>query len=421
MSHIDTKCIHGGWRAKNGETQTLPIYQSTTYRYDSADFLGDLFDLSAEGHIYSRISNPTLVEVEKKINALEGGVGAMLTASGQSASLLAVLNICENGDNFLCSKTVYGGTYNLFFNTLQKFGIEAIVYDQTAVDSEIISKINEKTKLIFGETIANPSLRVFDIERFAKIAHTHNIPLMIDNTFPSPALCRPFLYGADIIVHSTSKYLDGHAVAVGGVIVDSGNFDWEKSGKFGGLSEPDDSHHGVIFTKKFGKMAYIMKARAQLLRDTGAIMSPQNAFLLNLNMETLSLRMKRHCENAIAIAEFLEKHEKVSWVNYPLLKSSKDYDLAKKYLPNGASGVISFGLKEGRDAAKKVLENFKLITMVTHVCDNRTCAVHPASTTHRQMNDEQLKNAGVSPEMIRLSVGIENIDDLIEDLKNALG
>lgn len=416
---IETKCIQKGYEPKNGEPRVLPIYQSTTYKYDSSNHLGDLFDLKADGHMYSRISNPTVACVEEKIASLEGGVGALLTSSGQAASLIAVMNICSAGDHIVSSSTIYGGTFNLFAVTLKRYGIEFTFVDPDASDEELESAFRPNTKAVFGETIANPALTVLDIEKFAKAAHKHNVPLIVDNTFATPILCRPFEYGADIITHSTSKYMDGHAMVVGGVIVDSGNFDWEKAG-FSCLTEPDESYHGIVYTKSFKKAAYITKARVQLMRDLGSTPSPLSAFLLNIGLETLHLRVNRHSENAMKVAEVLENHPKISWVNYPLLKSNKYYEVAKHYLNGGASGVISFGIKGGREAAVKFMDSLKLAAIVVHVADSRTSVLHPASTTHRQMNDAQLAEAGVTPDLIRMSVGTENADDIIEDILQGL-
>lgn len=420
MSRIDTKCVQAGYTPENGQAGQLPIYQSTTFEYDKVDTLGDLFDLKIGGHFYTRLSNPTNEAVENKINALEGGVGAMVTSAGQAASLIAVTNIASAGDHIISTAAVYGGTFNLFEVTLRKLGIDTTFVDVNISEEELASLIKDNTKLIFGETLTNPSLDVLDIEKFAKVAHENNIPLIIDNTFPTPVLCRPFEFGADIVIHSTSKYLDGHAVSLGGVIVDSGNFDWEKSGKFPGLTTPDDSYHGVVYTETFGKAAYITKARTQLMRDLGSQMSPFNAFLLNMNMQTLHVRMQRHCENALKVAKFLESNEKIAWVNYPGLESNKYYSLAQKYLPNGQAGVISFGVKGGKEASKKLMENLKLCHMEIHVADIKTCCLHPASTTHRQLTDEQLKECGVSPDLIRMSIGIEDAQDIIDDIVQAL-
>ena len=417
--HIETQCVQAGYKPENGQPRILPIYQSTTYKFDSAEHLGKLFDLSVPGHMYTRISNPTVEMVENKIAALEGGVGAMLTSSGQAANLLAVLNIASAGDNIVCSSAIYGGTINLFAFTLKRLGIETRFFTPEATDEEISALIDGRTRLVFGETVANPALIVCDIERLASIAHAHNVPLMIDNTFPTPVLCRPFEFGCDIVTHSTTKYMDGHASVVGGCIVDSGNFDWEKAGKFPELTEPDESYHGVVYTKSFGRAAYINKARAQLMRDFGCTPQPIAAFMLNLGLESLPVRIERHCQNAQAVAEYLEKHPKVSWVNYPGLASSPQHALAQKYLPKGVCGVISFGVKGGREAAMKFMDSLRLAQIVVHVADARTSVLHPASTTHRQLTDEQLVDAGISADLVRLSVGIENIEDILEDLEQA--
>ena len=416
---IETKCVQAGYQPENGQPRILPIYQSTTYKYDSAEHLGKLFDLTAPGHMYTRISNPTVEMVEEKIAALEGGVGAMLTSSGQAANLLAVLNIASAGDNIVCSSAIYGGTINLFAFTLKRLGIETRFFTPEATDEEISALIDGRTRLVFGETVANPALIVCDIERLASIAHAHSVPLMIDNTFPTPVLCRPFEFGCDIVTHSTTKYMDGHASVVGGCIVDSGNFDWEKAGKFPELTEPDESYHGVVYTKSFGRAAYINKARAQLMRDFGCTPQPIAAFMLNLGLESLPVRIERHCQNAQAVAEYLEKHPKVSWVNYPGLASSPQHALAQKYLPKGVCGVVSFGVKGGREAAMKFMDSLRLAQIVVHVADARTSVLHPASTTHRQLTDEQLVDAGISADLVRLSVGIENIEDILEDLEQA--
>ena len=416
---IETKCVQAGYQPENGQPRILPIYQSTTYKYDSAEHLGKLFDLTVPGHMYTRISNPTVEMVEEKIAALEGGVGAMLTSSGQAANLLAVLNIASAGDNIVCASAIYGGTINLFGFTLKRLGIEARFFTPEATDEEISALFDERTRLVFGETVANPALIVCDIERLAHIAHAHNVPLVIDNTFPTPVLCRPIEFGCDIVVHSTTKYMDGHASVVGGCIVDSGDFDWEKAGKFPELTEPDESYHGVVYTKSFGRAAYINKARAQLMRDFGCTPQPIAAFILNLGLESLAVRMERHCENAQAVAEYLEKHPKVSWVNFPGLASSPQHALAQKYLPKGVCGVISFGVKGGREAAMKFMDSLRLAQIVVHVADARTSVLHPASTTHRQLTDEQLVDAGISADLVRLSVGIENIEDILEDLEQA--
>ena len=417
---LDTICVQGGYKPENGEPRTLPIYQSTTYKYDSADHLGDLFDLKADGHMYSRISNPTLACVEAKIAEMEGGVGAMLVSSGQAANLTAVLNITSAGQNIISLASIYGGTVNLFAVTLKKMGIEVRFATPDMTDAEIEAMMDENTRLLFGETVANPALVVFDIERYAKLAHKHDMPLVVDNTFATPVLCRPFEYGCDIVTHSTTKYMDGHATVVGGCIVDSGKFDWNVGGRYPELTTPDDSYHGVVYTESFGPAAYVTKARVQMLRDMGNTMSPMAAFLLNLGLETLALRMERHCANALAVAKFLSTHECVDWVDYPLLEGNAQYDLAKKYLSKGACGVISVGIKGGRAAATKFLDNLKLLNIVVHVADARSCALHPASTTHRQLTEEQLNACGVKPEQVRLSIGIENIEDILADLDQAL-
>ena len=417
---LDTICVQGGYKPGNSEPRTLPIYQSTTYKYDSADHLGDLFDLKADGHMYSRISNPTLACVEDKIAEMEGGVGAMLVSSGQAANLTAVLNITSAGQNIISLASIYGGTVNLFAVTLKKMGIEVRFATPDMTDAEIEAMMDENTRLLFGETVANPALVVLDIERYAKLAHKHHMPLVVDNTFATPVLCRPFEYGCDIVTHSTTKYMDGHATVVGGCIVDSGKFDWSVGGRYPELTTPDDSYHGVVYTESFGPAAYVTKARVQMLRDMGNTMAPMAAFLLNLGLETLALRMERHCANALAVAEFLRNHECVDWVDYPLLPGNSQYDLAKKYLPKGACGVISVGIKGGRAAATKFLDNLKLLNIVVHVADARSCALHPASTTHRQLTEEQLNACGVKPEQVRLSIGIENIEDILADLDQAL-
>lgn len=416
---IETKCVQSGYTPKNGEPRILPIYQSTTYKYDSADHIGDLFDLKAPGHMYSRISNPTLECVEAKITDLEGGVGAALTTSGQAANLLAILNITSCGQNFVSLSSIYGGTVNLFAVTLKKMGIEARFITPDMTDDEIDALFDENTRLVFGETIANPALTVLDIEKYSKIAHKHGVPMLVDNTFATPILCRPIDFGADIVIHSTTKYMDGHASVVGGCVVDSGRFNWD-NGKFPELTEPDESYHGVVYTKSFGETAYITKLRVQLIRDFGVAPSAINAFLLNMGLETLHLRMERHCKNALEVAQYLENHDKVAWVNYPKLPSSADYALAEKYLPNGACGVISFGIKGGRDAAVKFMDSLKLASIVVHVADARTSVLHPASTTHRQLTDEQLVDAGIGADLVRMSVGIENSSDIIADIAQAL-
>lgn len=419
MYKQDTKCVQSGYVPKNGEPRVVPIAQSTTYKYDSAETMGKLFDLEEDGFFYTRLANPTLDAVEKKIADLEGGAGAMLTASGQSASLISVTNICHAGDHVVCAAAIYGGTFNLFNKTLRELGIDFTFMPPDASEEDINAAFKDNTRAVFTESLSNPSLDVTDIEVYAKCAHCHGVPLIVDNTFPTPINLRPFEFGADIVVHSTSKYMDGHAVALGGVIVDSGKFNWN-NGKFPMLTEPDQTYHGVVYTNHFGPAAYIAKARVHLMRDFGAQASPQNAFLLDLGLDTLALRMERHCSNAQKVAEFLEENENVEWVNYPGLKSNKYYERAKKYMPNGSCGVISFGVKGGREAAAKVMEGLKLAAIVIHVADVRTCVLHPASTTHRQMTDRQLEQAGISPNMIRLSVGIENVDDIIEDFRQAL-
>ena len=418
---METTCIQGGWQPKNGEPRILPIYQSTTFKYSTSEQMGRLFDLEENGYFYTRLANPTNDAVADKIRELEGGAAAMLTSSGQAANCSAVFNICGAGDHLVCSATVYGGTSNLFVVTMKKMGVDVTLVDPDAPEEEIEKAIRPNTKCIFGESIANPALVVLDLEKFARIAHRNGIPFIVDNTFATPINCRPFEWGADIVAHSTTKYMDGHAMTVGGCIVDSGNFDWEAhADKFPGLTTPDESYHGIIYTKKFGKAAYITKATAQVMRDLGSIPSPQNSFLLNIGLETLHLRMPRHCENAQKVAEYLQSREDVAWINYPGLENDKYHALAQKYMPNGTCGVISFGLKGGRQAAGEFMDKLKLAAIVTHVADARTCVLHPASHTHRQLSDEQLREAGVDPSLIRLSVGIENVDDIIEDIRQAL-
>ncbi len=417
---FDTKCIQSGYHPGNGEPRTLPIYQSTTYKYDNADTLGQLFDLKAEGHMYSRISNPTLAAVEEKLADLEGGVGAMLVSSGQSANLLAVFNICSAGQNLIAMNNIYGGTINLLSVTLARMGIEVRYINDKMTDEQVDALFDGNTRLVFGETITNPALTVLDISRYAAIAHRHGVPLVVDNTFATPLLCRPFEFGADIVTHSTSKYMDGHANVLGGVVIDSGNFDWEGSGKFPELTTPDESYHGVVYTQQFGKVAYVTKARVQLLRDFGCTMAPVAAYLLNLGLESMPLRVRRHSENALEVAKFLEAQPQVLWVNYPKLPSSPYCHLAEKYLPLGASGVVSFGVRGGREAAMKLMNSLRLAQIVVHVADARTCVLHPASTTHRQLTDQQLADSGIGPEFIRFSVGIEDVRDIIADLKQAL-
>lgn len=416
-----TICVQGGWQPKNGEPRVLPIYQSTTFKYDTTEQMARLFDLEESGYFYSRLQNPTNDAVAAKIAALEGGAGAMLTSSGQAANFFAVFNICEAGDHLVSSSSIYGGTFNLFAVTMKKLGIECTFVDPDASEEEISKAFRPNTKLLFGETIANPGMNVLDIEKFARIAHSHCVPLIVDNTFATPINCRPLEWGADIVVHSTTKYMDGHALCVGGVIVDGGKFDWEAhADKFPGLTTPDASYHGLTYTKKFGKLAYLTKATAQLMRDLGSIQSPQNAFLLNIGLETLHLRMKQHCANALKVAQYLQAHPKVAWVRYCGLENDKYHALAQKYLPNGSCGVLSFGVKGTREDAAKLMDNFRFICIVTHVADARTCVLHPASHTHRQLTDEQLIEAGVAPDLIRLSVGIEDVDDIIADLDQAL-
>jgi len=417
----ETICVQAGWEPKKGEPRVLPIYQSTTFRYETSDQMAKLFDLEESGYFYTRLQNPTNDAVATKIAALEGGVAAMLTSSGQSANFYAIFNICSAGDHFVSASTIYGGTFNLFGVTLKKLGIEVTFVDPEASEEEISSAFRPNTKALFGETISNPGLNVLDIEKFARIAHSNGVPLLVDNTFATPINCRPFEWGADIVIHSTTKYMDGHATSVGGAIVDSGNFNWDAyADNFPGLTKPDESYHGLTYTESFGKNAYITKATVQLMRDFGAVQSPFNAFLLNIGLETLHLRMPQHCRNAQKIAEYLEKNEKVAWVNYSGLKSNKYYELAQKYLPNGSCGVIAFGLKGGRDLAIKFMDSLQLAAIVTHVADARTCVLHPASHTHRQLSDEQLIEAGVAPDLIRFSVGIENVDDIIADIEQAL-
>ena len=416
---LDTLCVQAGYEPKNSEPRVVPIVQSTTFAYDTAETMGKLFDLEESGFFYTRLSNPTLDAVAKKIAALEGGVGAMLTASGQAASLISITNICRTGDHVIASSAIYGGTFNLFNKTLRELGIDFTFVEPTITAEELEARFQLNTKAVFVETLTNPSLDVVDIELFANIAHAHNCPLIVDNTFATPVNCRPFEWGADVVVHSTSKYMDGHAVALGGVVVDSGNFDWTK-GDYPMLTTPDETYHGVVYTDMFGKAAYITKACTHLMRDLGAQQSPQNAFLLNLGLETLHLRMRRHCDNAMQVAKFLEGNEKVDWVNYPGLPSNKYYALAQKYMPNGTCGVISVGIKGGKEGAARFMEGLKLAKIVIHVADARTCVLHPASTTHRQMDDTQLREAGISPNMVRLSVGIEDPEDIIADLKGAL-
>ncbi len=420
-NHVETSCVQGGYQPKNGEPREVPIYQSTTFKYSSSEAMGKLFDLEADGYFYTRLQNPTNDTVAAKICEMEGGVAAMLTSSGQAANFYAVFNICECGGHFLASSAIYGGTYNLFGVTMKKMGIEVTFYDNDMPEAEFEKLIRPNTKCIFGETITNPTVGVYDIEKFARIAHKHGIPLIIDNTFATPVNCRPIEWGADIVTHSTTKYMDGHGVAVGGAIVDSGNFDWlANAERFPGLTTPDDSYHGIIYAERFGKGAYITKATAQVMRDLGSIQSPQNAFYLSLGLESLHVRIKRHCENALAIAKFLSENDKVAWVHYSDLPGDKSHALQQKYLPNGSCGVIAFGLKGTREQANRFMDSLQLISIATHVADARSCLLHPASHTHRQLSDEQLREAGIAPDLIRLSVGLENVDDLIADIKQAM-
>lgn len=418
---IETKCIQSGWQPTKGEPRVLPIYQSTTFKYDTSEQMGRLFDLEDSGYFYTRLQNPTNDAVAQKITELEGGVAGMLTSSGQAANYYAVFNICEAGDHIVSASTIYGGTFNLYGTTMKKMGVDCTFVDPDASYEELEKAFQPNTKCVFAETISNPSLVVLDIEKFAKLAHAHGVPLIVDNTFATPINCRPFEWGADIATHSTTKYMDGHAMCVGGAIVDSGNFDWEAhADKFPGLTQPDESYHGIIYTQKFGKGAYITKATSQLMRDLGSIQSPQNAFLLNVGLETLHLRVPRHCENALKVAQYLKNHKKVAWVRYAGLEDDPYYELAQKYLPNGTCGVLSFGLKGGRDVSVGFMDKLKLAAIVTHVADARTCVLHPASHTHRQMNEQELIEAGVQPDLIRFSVGIENAEDIIADLEQAL-
>ncbi|MBQ2320405.1 MAG: O-acetylhomoserine aminocarboxypropyltransferase/cysteine synthase [Lachnospiraceae bacterium] len=417
---IETKCIHEGYKPGNGEARQIPIYQSTTFKYDTSDEMGQLFDLEKEGYFYTRLQNPTNDAVAAKIAALEGGVAAMLTSSGQAANFFAVFNICEAGDHFLASSSIYGGTFNLFTVTMKKMGIECTIYDQNLPEEEINKLFKPNTKCIFGETITNPTVNIFDIEKFAGIAHKHGVPLIVDNTFATPVNCQPIKFGADIVTHSTTKYMDGHAVGVGGCIVDSGNFDWmAHADKYPGLTQPDESYHGVTYAKHFGKAAYISKATVQLMRDLGCIQSPQNAFYLNMGLESLPVRVRQHCSSALAIAKYLESHDKVAWVNYPDLESSESHELFEKYMSGASCGVLCFGIKGGRETCVKFMDTLKLANIETHVADSKTCLLHPASHTHRQMTEEQLLEAGVAPDLIRFSVGLENPEDIIADLQQA--
>lgn len=418
--HIDTKCIQEGYKPTKGEPREVPIIQSTTFKYDTSEEMGKLFDLEATGYFYTRLQNPTNDYVAEKINALEGGAAAMLTSSGQAANFFALFNICESGDHFIASSSIYGGTYNLFNITMKKMGIDCTFVDQELSLEELAKFVKPNTKAVFGETITNPTVNVLDIEKFATFAHDHGIPLIIDNTFATPINCRPFEWGADIVTHSTTKYMDGHGAAVGGAIVDSGNFDWEKNrDKFPGLTTPDESYHGITYTEKFGKGAYITKATVQLMRDLGSIQSPQHAFYLSLGLESLHLRMKRHTETALKVAKYLESHEEVAWVNFPELESHPSNELAKKYCPQGTCGVLNFGIKGGRERSIKFMDSLKLASIATHVADAKTCLLHPASHTHRQLSDEQLEEAGVRPDLIRFSVGLEDPEDIIADLEQA--
>lgn len=417
-----TLCVQAGWKPKNGEPRVLPIYQSTTFKYDTSEQMARLFDLEDSGYFYTRLQNPTNDAVASKIAQLEGGVAAMLTSSGQAANFYAIFNICEAGDHFVCASQIYGGTFNLFGVTMKKLGIEVTFIDADANEDTISAAFRPNTKALFGETISNPGMNVLDIEKFARIAHKHGVPLIVDNTFATPINCRPFEWGADIVTHSTTKYMDGHALTVGGAIVDSGNFDWDAhADRFPGLTRPDESYHGLTYTKSFGKMAYIQKATAQLMRDFGAIQSPQNAFLLNIGLETLHLRMERHCSNALKVAQYLSENPRVAWVKYSGLPGDRYHALAEKYMPNGTCGVLAFGLKGSREDAIAFMDRLKMICIVTHVADARTCVLHPASHTHRQLSDEQLIEAGVAPDLIRLSVGIEDAGDIIADIRQALG
>ena len=418
---IETQAIHEGWKPGRGEARQLPIVQSTTFKYDTSEEMGKLFDLEAEGYFYTRLQNPTNDAVAAKICAMEGGVAAMLTSSGQAANFYAIFNICECGDHFIASSSIYGGTYNLFGTTMKKMGIECTFVDQTLTEEELAKYFKPNTKAVFGETITNPTVSILDFEKFARLAHSHGVPFIVDNTFATPVNCRPFEWGADIVTHSTTKYMDGHGVGVGGCIVDSGNFDWmAHADKFPGLTTPDESYHGITYAERFGKGAYITKATSQLMRDFGSIQSPQNAFYLNLGLESLHLRMERHCANALAVAKYLKNHEKVAWVHYAGLEGDEYYDLAQKYMNGNTCGVLAFGIKGGREASIAFMDKLKLASIVTHVADAKTCLLHPASHTHRQMSEEELLAAGVNPDLIRLSVGIENVDDLIADLEQAL-
>ena len=419
--NVETKCLHAGYEPENGEPRQLPIYQSTTWKYASSDDMGKLFDLEASGYFYTRLQNPTNDQVAAKIAALEGGVAGMLTSSGQAANFFALFNICETGSHIVASSSIYGGTYNLLGVTMKKMGIDVTFVDQTLSEEELQKEFRPNTRAVFGETITNPTVSVLDIEKFARLAHKNGVPLIIDNTFATPVNCRPIEFGADIVTHSTTKYMDGHAVSVGGAIVDSGNFDWmAHADKYPGMTTPDESYHGLVYAEKFGKLGYITKATSQLMRDLGSIQSPMNAFYLNNGLESLHVRMNRHCENALKIAKFLKAQDKVAWIHYPDLEGDDNYELCQKYLPNGSCGVIAFAVKGGRDKAIAFMDSLKLMIIATHVADARTCLLHPASHTHRQLSDDQLREAGIAPDLIRLSVGLENADDLIADLQQAL-
>lgn len=420
MAKIDTIALHEGWKPSRGEPREVPIYQSTTFKYDTSEEMGKLFDLEASGYFYTRLQNPTNDAVAAKIAAMEGGIAGMLTSSGQAANFFAVFNICEAGDHFIASSAIYGGTYNLFGVTMKKMGIDCTFVDPDISEEDLQKAFKPNTKCVFGETITNPTVQVFDIEKFAKVAHKNGVPLIMDNTFATPVNCQPISWGCDIVTHSTTKYMDGHGVAVGGAIVDSGNFDWmAHKEKFPGLTTPDESYHGIVYAEKFGKLAYITKATSQLMRDLGSIQSPQNAFYLSLGLESLAVRMRKHCQNALAVAKYLENNDQVAWVKYADLENDPYHELAKKYCPNGTCGVLSFGLKGDRDTAEKFMDSLKLASIVTHVADAKTCLLHPASHTHRQMSEEQLKEAGIATDLIRFSVGIEDADDIIDDLKQA--
>ena len=418
---VETKCLHSGYEPGNSEPRQLPVYQSTTWKYASSDDMGKLFDLEASGYFYTRLQNPTNDAVAAKIAALEGGVAGMLTSSGQAANFFALFNICETGSHIVASSAIYGGTYNLLGVTMKKMGIDVTFVDQDLPEEELAKYFKDNTCAVFGETITNPTVSVLDIEKFARLAHSHGVPLIVDNTFATPVNCRPIEWGADIVTHSTTKYMDGHAVGVGGAIVDSGNFDWmAHADKYPGMTTPDESYHGLVYAEKFGKLGYITKATSQLMRDLGSIQSPQNAFYLNNGLESLHVRMERHCKNALAVAEFLKSSDKVAWIHYPDLEGDEYKELTQKYLPNGSCGVMAFAVKGGRAKAIEFMDSLGLATIATHVADARTCLLHPASHTHRQLSDEQLAEAGIAPDLIRLSVGLENVDDLLEDLKQAL-